>query len=80
MHLTVSARFLISSGRGGRIGGLDFTALGWKCNIVHLIPDNLIFLTIQYTYKYIQIHWKMEKDPRGIKRMTFVFIGCALTN
>ena len=32
MHLTVSARFLISSGRGenrrGTMGGVDFTALG----------------------------------------------------
>ena len=54
MHLTVSARFLISSGRGGdsicvymvegedrrgTMGGEDFTALVWLCNIMQG-PDN----------------------------------------
>ena len=39
------------------------------------LPDNIIYLTVQYTYKYIQIHWKMEKDPRGIESMTFAFFG-----
>ena len=26
-------------------------------------------------HPYIQINWKMKKDPRGIESMTFQFIG-----
>ena len=48
---------------------VTFNVIGWHFNQLSYLVRYLGLLTIQYTYKYIQIHWKMEKNPRGIEPM-----------
>ena len=53
---------------------VTFNVIGWHFNQLSYLVRYLSVLTIQYTYKYIQIHWKMEKNPSGIEPMTLDFL------
>ena len=37
---------------------VTFNVIGWHFNQLSYLVRYLSVLTIQYTYKYIQIHWK----------------------
>ena len=48
---------------------VDITALGQGGNVTLYTSPH------PQPYTYRQIHWQMEKDPKGIKPMTFGFEG-----